>query len=121
MSKTSRNDPLKGLVVWLSHHRVGLAASRLSIGEHGSIVTLEHMLDQTVSCFTIYVGLFWRLGEDGVICKTFDVIGLIGFGEVDLVIVGIDLDDGFAVFSFLVRVEGSDADDDFDALTHKED
>ena len=76
------------------------------------------MLDKSVCCFAVDVGLFGWVCEDSIIGKTFDILGLIRFGKVDLVIVLIDCDYRFATSLFFFSVEWSYPHDDFDALTH---
>lgn len=100
---------------------MGLAASSLPICKNSAIVSLDNMLDKGIGSFAVDMGLLGGLGEDGIIGKTFDVIGLIRFGEVDLVMIVINCHDRFATSLLLGIVEGTNSYNDFDTFsTHLE-
>ena len=121
MPKTSRDDPLQGLVIRYSNHRMGLAASGLPICKNSSIVPLNNMLDKRIGSFAVNMGLLGGLGEDGIIGKTFDVIGLFRFGEVDLVVIVVNSNYWFATPLLLGIVEGTNSYNDLDTFsTHLE-
>ena len=117
MSETPGNDTLQGLVIRYSNHRMGLATSSLPIGKNSSIIPLNNMLDKGIGSFAVDMGLLGGLGEDSIIGKTFDVVGLIRFGEINLVVIVIDTHDGFATSLFLGIVERTNSYNDLDTFS----
>ena len=46
LTESAWNDAFVFVTVVVSHHRVGLSATCLTVGEDGSIVSIEHTIDK---------------------------------------------------------------------------
>lgn len=86
-------DDALALLATGSHHGVGFAAARLPVGEYCSIVTIEHIVDQREGTLLVQQGLRRVSGEDEIVGETLGWLFGVGLGQVDGVILGVNLDD----------------------------
>ena len=97
---------------------MSLATSGLPVCEHGTIIALQDMFDKRVRGFTVDMCLLGAFREDSIIGKTFDVVRLCRFGEIDLVVILVDGNYSLTPTLLLRTIERPNTDDDFNTFAH---
>lgn len=84
------------LTVSTAHHRMGLAAACLPIGEDGAIVSIKYTLDQRKGALLIDRALRRFGGEYAIEGEAFGLLFGVFFDQVYLIVLGINLHDADA-------------------------
>lgn len=118
LAESARNDPARLLTLVAAHHRVRLAATRLTVREDRPVVPVQHVVDQGKGALLVYQTLSAVWGEDVVEGETFGLLSSVLANEIDLVVLGVHLHDVYAAAVDLLLVHWTASHHHLHGLRH---